>query len=170
MDVEALRDALPRFSGVRRRLDVVYDSGGFTVLDDFAHHPTAIHETLKAVKQRYPGRRLITCFEPRSFTCQTKLHEVAFRQAFTLSNVVLLAAVNYSAKIPPEERLNLENLKANLEGMDKHAEVLPSPEAFMDWFSKNLAPGDVVTFFSSGNFGDLPARLAKLLSSRSATS
>jgi len=169
VDVEALREALPRFSGVRRRQEVVYDSGSFTVLDDFAHHPTAIHETLKAVKQRYPGRRLITCFEPRSFTCQTKLHEVAFRQAFTLSNVILLAAVSYSAKIPPKERLDLENLKANLEGMDKHAEVLPSPEAFMDWFSKNLAPGDLVAFFSSGNFDDLPARLAELLSTRPAT-
>ena len=125
---------------------------------------------LKAVKQRYPGRRLIACFEPRSFTCQTKLHEVAFRQAFTLANVVLLATVSYSARIPEEERLNLGNLRANLEGMDKHAEVLPSPEAFMDWFSKNLVPGDLVVFFSSGNFGDLPDRLAKLLSSRPAAS
>jgi UDP-N-acetylmuramate: L-alanyl-gamma-D-glutamyl-meso-diaminopimelate ligase len=166
VDVEALRQALPRFSGVRRRQEVVLDERGWTIVDDFAHHPTAIRETLKALKQRYPGRRLVACYEPRSFTCQTKLHEVAYRQAFHLAEVVLLSEVRPSSKIPEAERLDLENVRSNLEGLDKHAEILAAPDGYLDWFSRNLRPGDLVAFFSSGNFHDLPARLATLLEKR----
>lgn len=166
VDVEALREALPRFSGVRRRQEVVLDERGWTVVDDFAHHPTAIRETLKALKQRFPGRRLVACFEPRSFTCQTKLHEVAYRQAFHLADVVLLAEVRHAAKIPEAERLDLGNVRNNLEGLGKHAEVLAAPEGFADWFSRNLRPGDLTAFFSSGSFHDLPARLAGILRDR----
>jgi UDP-N-acetylmuramate: L-alanyl-gamma-D-glutamyl-meso-diaminopimelate ligase len=166
VDVEALREALPRFSGVRRRQEVVLDDRGWTVVDDFAHHPTAIRETLKALKQRYPGRRLVACYEPRSFTCQTKLHEVAYRQAFHLADVVLLAEVQHAAKIPEAERLDLENVRGNLEGLGKHAEVLAAPDGFLDWFSRNLRPGDLTAFFSSGSFHDLPALLGGLLRNR----
>lgn len=165
-DVEGLKAALARFPGVKRRQEVVYSDGGVTVVDDFAHHPTAIAETLKGLKQRSPDSRVVACFEPRSFTCQTRLHQNTLPAAFSLADVVLLGPVHYSPKVQPEDRLDLERLRDDLETRGVRAWVVNSPEECLEWLRKCLEPRDLVVFLSSGNFYSLPARLADQLRNR----
>ena len=164
--LEALREALAGFPGVRRRQEVVFDGGGITIVDDFAHHPTAIRETLAALAQRYPGRRIVACFEPRSFTCQTRQHQDSLPMAFPLAQAVLLGPMPGPGKIPAEERLDLVLVASALRSAGKEAEVMASPEEYLEWFAGRLRGGDLVAFFSSGSFYDLPRRLAGVLEGR----
>ena len=117
--LDSIREVLPFFQGVKRRQEVIKESNGITVVDDFAHHPTAIYETLKALRQRFNPTRVIACFEPRSFTCQTKLHEPKMPQAFLYANTVLLGPFPKGSKIPENERLNLSNIAEALRAMGK---------------------------------------------------
>ncbi|MGA9751032.1 MAG: Mur ligase family protein [Acidobacteriota bacterium] len=164
--LEALREGLSGFPGVRRRQEVVFDGRGITIVDDFAHHPTAIRETLGALAQRYPGRRIVACFEPRSFTCQTRQHQDSLPMAFPLAQAVLLGPMPGPGKIPAEERLDLVLVASALRSAGKEAEVMASPEEYLEWFASRLKGGDLVAFFSSGSFYDLPRRLAGVLEGR----
>ena len=164
--LEALREALAGFPGVRRRQEVVFDAGGVTIVDDFAHHPTAIRETLGALAQRFPGRRIVACFEPRSFTCQTRQHQDSLPTAFPQAQAVLLGPMPGPGKIPAEERLDLALVASALRAAGKEAEVMASPEEYLEWFGGRLKGGDLVAFFSSGSFYDLPRRLAGMLEGR----
>jgi len=161
--LEALRGALSGFPGVRRRQEVVYDGGGITIVDDFAHHPTAIRETLSALAQRYPARRIVACFEPRSFTCQTRQHQDSLPAAFSQAQAVLLGPMPGPGKIPAQERLDLALVASALRMEGTVAEVMASPEEYLEWFAGGLKEGDLVAFFSSGSFHDLPRRLAAAL-------
>jgi UDP-N-acetylmuramate: L-alanyl-gamma-D-glutamyl-meso-diaminopimelate ligase len=136
------------------------------VIDDFAHHPTAIAETLKALKQRNPKSRIVACFEPRSFTCQTRLHQEAYPAAFALADVAVLGPIHYSAKVASADRLDLERLRDDLEAQGVRALAVDSPETCLNWLQRSLEPRDLVVFLSSGNFYDLPEKLAGLLRRR----
>lgn len=161
--LEDLRAALPSFSGMKRRQEEVFNSGGMVVVDDFGHHPTALAETIAGLKQRYEPARTVACFEPRSFTCQTDLHQAALPVALGRADVVLAGPLKASAKIAPEHRLDLERVAADLRGLGREAKVMGGAEDYFAWLLPNLRRGDLVIFFSSGNFFDLPARLASQL-------
>ena len=167
-DLEALRAALPGFGGVKRRQEVVYEGHGVRIVDDFAHHPTALRETIAGLRQRFEPRRLIACFEPRSFTCQTKLHEGTLPGAFERAEVVFLGPIKHAARIPPGDRLDLGAVAAELAAWEKEAWVVTDADEYLERLPRMLREGDLVAFFSSGAFQGVPYRLAQMLAERDA--
>ncbi len=165
--VEKLQSALPGFAGVKRRQEVVYQSDSVVVLDDFAHHPTAIAETLKALKQGFAAEKIVACFEPRSYTCQTSLHQERLAASFALADTILLGPFKPSAKIPQNERLDLERVVKELVACGKEAHQVQSYDACFERAAAVTRPGTLVAFFSSGAYGSLPQKLAKALDGRS---
>jgi len=162
-DLEDLRRALPGFGGVKRRQEVVFREGGVVVVDDFAHHPTALKETIHGLRQRFGPERIVACFEPRSFTCQTRLHQDILPGAFEEADWILLGPIAFSSKIAAEERLDLGAVADRLVSQGKQAQVVGEPEEIIRRLAGALRPGDLVAFFSSGAFHGLPQRLARIL-------
>jgi UDP-N-acetylmuramate: L-alanyl-gamma-D-glutamyl-meso-diaminopimelate ligase len=161
--VSAIVEALATFRSVKRRLEVKAEVAGVTIIDDFAHHPTAIHETLRALRQAYPGRRLIAVLEPRSNTLRRNVFEGALVESLALSDAVVLAGVFKSESIPERERLHPENVVAKLNERGVTAVALPDAREIVEALAPRLQPGDVVAIMSNGGFGDiyrlLPAAL-----------
>ncbi len=156
---------LESFNGVRRRQEHVGERRGVIVLDDFAHHPTAVAGTLAAVRSRYRARRVIAVFEPRSNTSRRRVFQQAFADALALAPVVILSAVYEKPNdpLPPAERLSTDELVADLRGRGVAATVLPSPDAILQHLAASATPGDVVVVMSNGAFGGLPRRLLETL-------
>lgn len=161
--VEMLRSALPTFAGVKRRQEVVFRSDSVVVVDDFAHHPTAIAETLKALRQGFAAEKLVACFEPRSYTCQTSLHQERLASSFALADAVLLGPFNPSAKIPQDDRLDLGQVAKELLAAGKEASQVQSYDECLERVVAMAKPGTLVAFFSSGAYGSLPVKLADAL-------
>jgi UDP-N-acetylmuramate: L-alanyl-gamma-D-glutamyl-meso-diaminopimelate ligase len=155
--------ALERFRGVRRRQEELGTARGVTVVDDFAHHPTAVYETLTALAERYRGRRLIAVFEPRSLTAGRRLFHDAYRKAFSVAERVLLAPLYHHDRLAPEERLDLAALTAQLTAAGTPADVGGDAEELLDRLAAEARSGDVVVAMSSGEFGRLPRRLLERL-------
>ena len=157
----AVRDlvrALPRFTGVRRRQELRGTAAGVRVYDDFAHHPTAVDETLRALRGRHPQGRLFAVFEPRSSTASRKLHEAEYARAFGAADVVLLAPVG-RPEIDKNERLDVESIAAVLRGQSKQAEAPASIEAIIERLAIEARSGDTVVIMSNGAFGDIHNKL-----------
>ena len=155
--------ALERFRGVRRRQEELGTARGVTVVDDFAHHPTAVRETLTALAQRYRGRRLVAVFEPRSLTAGRSLFHDAYREAFAVADRVLLAPLYHRDRLAPEERLDLDALTAELTAAGTPAAVGGGPDELLERLRREARAGDVVVVMSSGEFGRLPQRLLERL-------
>jgi UDP-N-acetylmuramate: L-alanyl-gamma-D-glutamyl-meso-diaminopimelate ligase len=158
--------ALGEFHGVRRRQEVVGEGRGVTVIDDFAHHPTAVAGTLAALRARYPGRRLRAVFEPRSNTSRRRVFQREFVDALATADDVVLAQVFAKASdpIPPEERLAPETVVADLRARGVPASVLDGVPAIRDHLLATGHAGDVIAVMSNGAFGGLPRLLAEALS------
>ncbi len=159
----AVAEALAGFPGVVRRLQVVGEAGGVTVVDDFAHHPTAIAATVEAARQRWPGRRLVIAFEPRSLTAGRRLFQDAYARALAGADVAVVAPVYHRQRIPEADRLDRGRLARELE----RAGVIPvmpgQEEDPVAVLTPLLRPGDVVIGCSSGNFGGFHRRLLAAL-------
>jgi UDP-N-acetylmuramate: L-alanyl-gamma-D-glutamyl-meso-diaminopimelate ligase len=158
--------ALGRFGGVRRRQEELGTAGGVTVVDDFAHHPTAVAETLPALRTRYPERRLVAVFEPRSLTAGRKMFLAPYRRAFAAADAVFFAPIFHHGRIEPGERLDLPALAADLTAGGVPATVASTPESLIAAVLAAVAPGDVVVTMSSGSFADMPRRLLEGLRRR----
>jgi UDP-N-acetylmuramate: L-alanyl-gamma-D-glutamyl-meso-diaminopimelate ligase len=156
-------EALGQFRGVRRRQEVVGESLGVTVIDDFAHHPTAVAGTLAALRLRYPGRRLRAVFEPRSNTSRRRVFQGDFVNALAAADEAVLAAVfaKPGDPIPPAERLAPETIVADLERRGVPARTIDGVPAIRDYLVASARPGDVVVIMSNGAFGGLPALVAE---------
>jgi len=156
---------LESFTGVRRRQEHVGERRGVIVLDDFAHHPTAVAGTLAAVQSRYRDRRVIAVFEPRSNTSRRRIFQQAFGDALAHAPVVILSAVYEKPNdpLPPAERLSTDELVSGLRTRGIDATVLPSPEAIAQHLAAAARPGDVIVVMSNGAFGGLPRRLLEVL-------
>ncbi len=154
--------ALAEFHGVRRRQEVVAEVGGVTVIDDFAHHPTAVAGTIAALRLRYPGRRLRAVFEPRSNTSRRRVFQREFCAALAGADEVVLAAVfaKPSDPIPPGERLDPEEIAAALVRAGVAARTIDGVPAIRDYLVASARPGDVIAIMSNGAFGGLPALVA----------
>ncbi len=161
--VEAIVEALASFKSVKRRLEVKAEVAGVTIIDDFAHHPTAIRETLKALRERYPGRRLVAVLEPRSNTLRRNVFEAALVDSLALADQVVLAAVFKSESIPEGERLHPENVVAALNGRGVPASVLADADAIVGALAPQLRPGDVVAILSNGGFGGIYQKLPRAI-------
>jgi UDP-N-acetylmuramate: L-alanyl-gamma-D-glutamyl-meso-diaminopimelate ligase len=160
---EAIEAALASFKSVKRRLEVRAEIGGITVIDDFAHHPTAIRETLRALRAVYPLARLWAVLEPRSNTLRRKVLEPELVESLRLADHVVLAGVYQQQRIPEDERLHPEDVVRTLNAEGTEAELLPDADAIVDGIAPRLRPGDVVAILSNGGFDGiyekLPARL-----------
>jgi UDP-N-acetylmuramate: L-alanyl-gamma-D-glutamyl-meso-diaminopimelate ligase len=163
---DEIRAGLGSFAGVRRRLDVRGEEDGVVVLDDFAHHPTAIAETLKAVRQRYPGRRIWAVLEPRSGTLRRNVFQDRLVGAFDDADEVVLAEVFGAGDIPPDQRLDPGKLVRDLEGRRRVARFLPDVASIVTFLGERTRPGDVVAVLSNGGFGKLHEKLLVALAAR----
>jgi UDP-N-acetylmuramate: L-alanyl-gamma-D-glutamyl-meso-diaminopimelate ligase len=152
--VRDLTRALPRFSGVRRRQELRGIARGVRVYDDFAHHPTAVAETLDALRGRHAQGKLIAVFEPRSATASRKLHQHEYAGAFAAADVVLLAPVG-RAEIPAAERLDVGAIAAEIRERGGRAETLGSVDAIVERIVLLAEPGDTVVAMSNGAFGQI---------------
>jgi UDP-N-acetylmuramate: L-alanyl-gamma-D-glutamyl-meso-diaminopimelate ligase len=168
--VAAIVEALATFKSVKRRLEVRAEVGGVTIIDDFAHHPTAIRETLRALRQAYAGRRLFAVLEPRSNTLRRNVFEDALVESLALADEVMLASVFKSESIPEGERLHPELVAAKLNERGTPAEVHADAAEIVAALAPRLKSGDVVAILSNGGFGGiytlLPAALGSGAGSR----
>ncbi|HKD19886.1 MAG TPA: Mur ligase family protein [Thermoanaerobaculia bacterium] len=156
--------ALPRFAGVRRRMDVRGEKNGVLVVDDFAHHPTAVRGTIQAARARFPGRRLWALFEPRSNTAGRKMFEDDYADAFAGADALVVAPVFHSGRIAPENRIDREALVRGFG--DSVGKPAFAPDAIADIpaiLRREAKPGDVLLLMSSGAFGGLPETLLEEL-------
>ena len=160
---DAIQAALASFKSVKRRLEVRAEIGGITIIDDFAHHPTAIRETLRALRSVYDGRRLWAILEPRSNTLRRKVLEKELVESLRGADRVVLAGVYQQQRIPEDERLHPEDVVRALNAEGTAAELHPDVDAILDAVVPQMRSGDVVAILSNGGFDGiyerLPARL-----------
>jgi UDP-N-acetylmuramate: L-alanyl-gamma-D-glutamyl-meso-diaminopimelate ligase len=164
---ERIAWAFERFSGVRRRQEVVGEFRGVLVVDDFAHHPTAVRETVRAVRGRYPGKRIVAVFEPRSNTSRRKVFQREFAHALSEADEVVLAGLFGAEKIPEGERLSPEEVASDVRALGRPAAVVPEVEAIVARLSSSCRPGDLILIMSNGGFGGIQGKLAAALAGRS---
>jgi len=162
----AIVDALKSFKSVKRRLEVKAEIDGITIIDDFAHHPTAIAATLKALRTRYPGARLWAIFEPRSNTLRRKVLQKDLVVSLAKADQVVIASIFNPAAVPENERLATSTVVNALKRNGRHARELADAEAIVEAVVPELESGDVVAILSNGGFGGiyekLPRRLQEL--------
>ena len=164
--VEAIVEALATFKSVKRRLEVRAIVEGVTIIDDFAHHPTAIRETLRALRESYPGHRLWAVLEPRSNTLRRNVFELELVESLALADRVILAAVFRSESIPAPERLHPEHVVEALNQRDIPATLLPDADAIVANLTPQLQDGDVVAILSNGGFGGIYQKLPSAIAAR----
>ena len=162
---EGAREALRTFGGVKRRLELRGRARGVSVYDDFAHHPTAVRETLRALRgaPAADGGRLVAVFEPRSYTSRTRVFQDAFADAFTLADEVVVAAAHLPGKVPAGERLSEVDLAASVVAHGGRAAFVPSVDAIVSELAPRLAAGDRVVVLSNGGFGAIHEKLLAAL-------
>jgi UDP-N-acetylmuramate: L-alanyl-gamma-D-glutamyl-meso-diaminopimelate ligase len=163
MTTEEIGLGLRRFSGVRRRQDVRGVAQGVTIVDDFAHHPTAVRETLQALRHRHGGGRLIAIFEPRSATSRRAVFQNDYAEAFAAADETIIGPVHQPEKAPPGDRFDPERLAADLRGRGVAARHLSEVEKIVDQVVEGAAAGDTVVVMSSGGFDGIHDRLLSRL-------
>jgi UDP-N-acetylmuramate: L-alanyl-gamma-D-glutamyl-meso-diaminopimelate ligase len=161
----AVARALASFRSVKRRLEIVDIVNGVTVVDDFAHHPTAIRETLRALRSRFPASRLWAVLEPRSNTLRRNVFESELVASLALADRVVLADVFRAAAIPEQERLHPIAVVEQVQKGGTPAALLADADAIVEWLAPQLASGDVVAILSNGGFGNIYQKLPDRLRS-----
>jgi UDP-N-acetylmuramate: L-alanyl-gamma-D-glutamyl-meso-diaminopimelate ligase len=165
VDVRRAMEAMESFAGVRRRQDLIYEAGGVRVYDDFAHHPTAVKETLAALRARHPGGTLYAVFEPRSATACRALHQAEYAQAFDDAGQVVLAPLG-RPDIPADERLDRSTLVEALATRGVAARAADSVDEIVALLARETKPGDTIALLSNGAFGGIYETLKRALESR----
>ncbi|HHY86983.1 MAG TPA: UDP-N-acetylmuramate:L-alanyl-gamma-D-glutamyl-meso-diaminopimelate ligase [Verrucomicrobia bacterium] len=161
-----IQAAFDTFKGIRRRMEVRGVAGGITVVDDFGHHPTAIRETLRALRIRYPSQRLWAVFEPRSNTTRRNVFQSELARAFGDADAVIVCEVARLEQLAPEERLDPQRLMQDLRGAGKAADYLPDPDSIVAHLGEKAQGGDVICVFSNGGFGGIHTKLLDRLARR----
>ena len=155
--------ALKTFKSVKRRLEVRAQVNGVTIIDDFAHHPTAIAGTLTALRSRYPGARLWAILEPRSNTLRRNVLQNDLAKSLALADEVVVANVFKSDAIPKPERLDLAALAAQVQKHGRRARIVPDVDGIVQLVAPEMCPGDVVAILSNGGFGGIYEKLPQRL-------
>ena len=156
---DEINAAFKSFQGIKRRQEVVGVKNGVTVLDDFAHHPTAIRLTLEAVKEAYPGQRLWAVFEPRSATSRRKVFEQDFPDSFLAADQVVFGGPFASEKIKKEDRLDPERVGDLIRQKGVNANFIAEVDDIVAFIAENVESGDVVLVMSSGGFGGIHQKI-----------
>lgn len=151
------------FRGVKRRQELKGEVRGVAIIDDFAHHPTAVRETIAAVLAQYPGRRLLAVFEPRSNTAMRKIHQEEYAHAFKGAAEAIISQPTAIAKVPESERVDAKRMVEDINRAGTQARWMESPDAIVAALKKELRSGDVVLAMSNGSFGGLHDKLLQAL-------
>ena len=159
---------LPDYSsckGVKRRQEILVDRSGMLVISDFAHHPTAIEGTLKSMRARWPERKIIACFEPRSNTATTNIFQDRFADALGIADEILLGAVHRAEKISVEKRINTQSMIERIKSLGKTGSSFVKNSELGNYLESINSEGDekLVVFFSNGSFDGVINRFAKSL-------
>jgi len=167
ISIEDLKAGLRTFRGMKRRQEIIGDVGGVVVIDDFAHHPTAVRETIKAIREKYPDRRLITAFEPRSNTSRRKVFEAEYGRAFDEADVVCLSIPPFRHNDKKEDFIDADHVVAliNQKSMDGSIKAghFPNADELLSKLVSRLLSGDVVLVMSNGSFDGLNQKLLAAL-------
>ena len=163
---ESILRGVETFRGVKRRMEVFLESGGVVFVDDFAHHPTAVRETVQAARRRWADRRLIVLFEPRSNTTVTNRFQESFADAFAGADVVWLGPIYRGDRIAEGERLDRAAVVKQLGADGKEAFAADDVEEIVAWLEGNIRTGDVTLLLSNGAFGGIYARLREIFGGR----
>jgi UDP-N-acetylmuramate: L-alanyl-gamma-D-glutamyl-meso-diaminopimelate ligase len=165
---KTLEEALATFAGVRRRQELIGTVSGITVIDDFAHHPTAVKETIAAVRGAYPGRRVWAVFEPRSHTSRRKIFEAEFAQTLAAADLVVVAGLYQPERIPQQDQLSPQEVVAQVNRWkgNGHAAHIEKANEIAAHVSREAHPGDVVLIMSNGGFDGIQNKILQKLRQR----
>ena len=166
VDLEAARAALLAFRGVKRRLEVRGVVAGVTVYDDFAHHPTAVRETLRTLRRSVGEGRLLAVFEPRSYTSRTRVFQQDFAEALALADQAVVAAAHLPGKVPPDQRVSEGDLVRSIEASGGHGRLIGSVAEIVSALAAEARAGDQVVVLSNGGFGGIHEKLLQALAAR----
>ncbi len=158
-----IQSGFDTFEGIRRRMEIRGEVNGVTVIDDFAHHPTAIRETLKALGRRFPERRIWAIFEPRSNTTRRNHFQLELTEALRLAKRVVVAEVARLEQVPPEDRLNPAQLMADIRAAGVEADYLPTADEIVAHVVPQAQPGDILCVLSNGGFDNIHQKLIDAL-------
>jgi UDP-N-acetylmuramate: L-alanyl-gamma-D-glutamyl-meso-diaminopimelate ligase len=163
---DVIQRALSTFKSVKRRLELRGEVNGVSVFDDFAHHPTAVNETLQAVRQRNPKARIWAVFEPRSQTCRRRVFEQAFVEAFDPADITLIAPVFGASHLAVEQALSPARVAEGIRARGREAQACGSTEEIIQYLRSQSRPGDKVVIMSNGGFDNIHNRLLDELRGR----
>ncbi|HEY0658771.1 MAG TPA: UDP-N-acetylmuramate:L-alanyl-gamma-D-glutamyl-meso-diaminopimelate ligase [Pyrinomonadaceae bacterium] len=167
---EKINEAFRTFKSVKRRVEVRGVIGGVTVIDDFAHHPTAVEETLKALKQKYKDKRLIAVFEPRSWSSRLAVFQEPYTKAFNYADYVIIAGVYNTSKASELGKvLDTDELVKDIELQGKPAMSFPDADAIVEHLAPELRKNDVVAIMSNGGFGGIHEKILNVLKNEKVT-
>jgi UDP-N-acetylmuramate: L-alanyl-gamma-D-glutamyl-meso-diaminopimelate ligase len=161
-----IQSAFETFKGIKRRMEIRGIAGGITVVDDFGHHPTAIRETLRALRIKYPTQKVWAIFEPRTNTTRRNVFQAELASAFVDADSVVVAQVARLELLAPEERLDPARLMQDLKALGKDAAYLPDVDAIVAHVGQGAQGGEVVVVFSNGGFGGIHGKLLERLGRR----
>ena len=163
IEAAVIAEALKSFKSVKRRLEIRAEVDGITVIDDFAHHPTAIAATLKALRTRYPAARLWAIFEPRSNTLRRKVLQKDLIASLSMADQVVITSIFKPEAVPENERLTTSSVVNGIKKNGKPAREMPDADAIVEAISPELQSGDVVAILSNGGFGGIYEKLPRKL-------
>jgi len=167
LDFDAVREGLRTFSGIKRRQEVRGIADGVIVIDDFAHHPTAVRLTLAGIRERYAGRDLWAVFEPRTNTSRRNVFQQEYAASFEAADQVVIAAVDHPERVPPAERFSTERLVTDLRAGGRSAHHVPGVSAIVELLRREVRRNSVVVVMSNGAFGGIHNLLLDALRMRS---
>ncbi|MGI8965937.1 MAG: UDP-N-acetylmuramate--L-alanine ligase, partial [Limisphaerales bacterium] len=161
-----IQSAFDTFQGIKRRLEIRGVENGVTVIDDFGHHPTAIRETLRALRVKFPGQKIWAVFEPRTNTTRRNIFQEDLADALERADAIVVAEIARLELLPVEQRLNPEKLMSDLKLTGKPAAYLPTVESIVEHVTQSAKPGDVICVFSNGGFGGIHEKLLERLAGK----
>jgi UDP-N-acetylmuramate: L-alanyl-gamma-D-glutamyl-meso-diaminopimelate ligase len=166
IEPEKLAMGLLSFLGVKRRQETIYDDKGVTIIEDFAHHPTAVGKTIEAMKMRFPDRKVWAIFEPRSNTSRRNIFQEEFAEALSKADHAIIAGVHRAAELKPDERLKPDEIVSvlNKHGIDAHH--ISDTKLIIEHISRGIKHGDVILIMSNGGFDGLPSKLVDAMAAR----
>jgi UDP-N-acetylmuramate: L-alanyl-gamma-D-glutamyl-meso-diaminopimelate ligase len=165
VDWSAIQEGMRSFRSVLRRMEMKGIAGGVRVIDDFAHHPTAVRETIEAARARFPGGRLFAILEPRSYTAQRREFQESFREALSMADRVYLAGLFHPERYDQSTGMDPKELVEGIRSDGIPADYLPEVEMIVERVVGEVRPGDTLLVMSNGGFGGIHGKLLAALKS-----
>ncbi|MFN3453480.1 MAG: UDP-N-acetylmuramate--L-alanine ligase, partial [Pseudobdellovibrio sp.] len=163
ISLDAVMKGISTFTGVKRRQEILGEPGGVLLIEDFAHHPTAVKQTVQAIQNKYKNRKVFSVFEPRSATSRRKVFQKDYVEAFSECHEVILAQAFDQGKISEDNRFSSEELMSDLKTKNVKAQVLPSADSIVEYLKSTAQKGDVILIMSNGGFDGIYQKLFKAL-------